>query len=171
EGLIRFRTGELHLHYLSKIWIEHLAMNASGHLLSTQVFGLQANQVQGIEFEALPQEQAHQILADLIQHYVQGMDKPLAIFPKTMQAALDQGFDKSGLWHQDNVDFEMLQDKMQKAFVGDDYYAEGESNNSYIQRVWPHWSEALCQQVIHESCPVFIPLYQSIKRLVKEDVA
>lgn len=162
DGLIRFRTGALNLGYLLKIWIEHLAMNASGFQLETHIFGLDKNQPQQISWQALSKEEAQLHLNDLITQYFQGMNSPLALFPKTLQAAFDLGFDKQGAWHIDNIDRDKQKNAMQKAFLGDDFYNIGESNDPYIQRVWPQWNLELAQDILSQYSAIITPIYQAM---------
>lgn len=162
SGLVRYRAGGLGLHYLIQVWIEHLAMNAQGHKLPTLVFGLQKGQVIDYKITPLDKLDAQVELAKLIKAYYQGMDTPLCFLPKTVQAAMSEGYDGAN-WASEKIDQDKALQAMQKAFEGGEYHGLGESSDPYVSRLWPDWSEELAESLFKNGLEISQALYLAMQ--------
>ncbi len=146
-GLVRFRSGKIRPQDVLSSWIDHLAMNAMGLAKATHMVGFESKKgVQHIRFAALDSaDSAKALLEELITLHIQGMSAPLSYFPSTSHAAIKSGFNsKTGNYTED---VEKAYKVMEKAFVGDDFFARGEGNNSYINRVWSRWGDTLADDI------------------------
>ncbi len=181
SGMVRYRSGGLHSRYLLGYWIEHLCLNASNLKVSalneneptinssgitTHLFGRSKGKLEQLEFQPLSADVAKQYLQTFVQAYYQGMDSPLWFVPKTGFAAMEKGFDKPGFvpeakWvgfaEQENKQIALL--AMQKAFIGDGFYVDGEGQDVYVQRVWKQWTDELADDLLSKSEDLLKPLF------------
>lgn len=143
SGLVRYRSGAVRAQDYLAAWIDHLALAAMGSQAATHLIGYDRKQgVQHWRYPAINQQQAQALLAELVRLFYQGMNEPLAYFPKTALASIEAGFNR-GQWHEDS---EKALKKMADSF-NDSYMSHGEGSNVYIARIWPQWDEPLAEQV------------------------
>ncbi|ORT49237.1 hypothetical protein ST37_12410 [Vibrio sp. qd031] len=166
QGMVRYRCGQLSAKYVLGFWIDHLAAMATGEQRSTQLFGLAKQNV--VEWTLLPltSENAKHHLETLIQLYVEGLDLPLPFFVDTAwEGALV--IEKAGLVLDnppaDSDDGLKAMAKMQQTFEGNSF-RPGESDNPYIQRVWPQWNDQVAEKCYQLMLAVMLPLLSHCER-------
>lgn len=137
SGLVRYRSGRIRSQDLLLAWIDHLCLAVVGEHKKTHLIGF--NDKSGLEHKVIlpvDKQQAKLWLVELVQYYFNGLNQPLAYFPKTALI----GMERLVLGKEDG------DVKMANTF-NDGYQFSGEGSNRYINRVWPEWSESLYQQV------------------------
>ncbi|WP_087018758.1 exodeoxyribonuclease V subunit gamma [Thaumasiovibrio subtropicus] len=127
-GLVRYRPGKWRSQDLLSTWIEHCCLNAMGHAEPTFFIALDAELV----FKALSVDEAKSHVDAYLKGMREGMNQPIAYFPLTALAGLENP-DKAS-------------QKMAAAFESG--FMPGEGENAYIQRVWSRWGEALESDVL-----------------------
>ncbi len=95
-------------------------------------------------------------LSDYLNLYFEGMDKPLAYLPDTAMAGIAACLDKKGNWMDDASTLEKAFSKMYVAFNGG-YMTNGEGENAYVARVWPHADDRLMENVLALGQAVLLP--------------
>ncbi|MDW6001676.1 exodeoxyribonuclease V subunit gamma [Vibrio mangrovi] len=145
-GLVRYRVGRIRAQDYLSAWLDHLVMAVAGESCPTHVIGYEQKAgVRHLFYPPIEQAQAQSCLDELVRLYIQGMNYPLAYFPRTALAGIEAGFNRQGEWHEDQ---DKADKKMREAFVGSDFSAVGgEGQNAYIGRIWPLWSDKLSQDV------------------------
>ncbi|EHS7464015.1 exodeoxyribonuclease V subunit gamma [Vibrio cholerae] len=142
SGLVRARSGAIRSEDLLAAWIDHLCLAASGKAVTTHLIGYERKE--GVQHQMLPPlndaQQAKALLSELVALFCQGMNQPLAYFPKTALACVEAGFSR-GKWQEDE---EKSYKKMADIF-NDSFYIKGEGGNRYIARIWPQWSDELAK--------------------------
>ena len=144
SGLVRFRSGRIRAQDYLSVWIDHLTINAMGPNQSTHLLGYDRKEgVVHLNFPSIADiSMAQSHLGELIRLYYQGMTTPLAYFPNTALACVEAGFNR-GSWSESQ---EKSFKKMAEVF-NDGYFNKGEGANTYINRIWPQWSDELASQV------------------------
>ncbi|WP_114786473.1 exodeoxyribonuclease V subunit gamma [Vibrio tetraodonis] len=144
SGLVRFRSGRIRAQDYLSAWIDHLAINAMGQNQPTHLLGYDRKEgVVHLNFPSIADTSlAQSHLGELIRLYYQGMTTPLAYFPNTALACVEAGFSR-GNWSENQ---EKSFKKMAEVF-NDGYFNKGEGANTYINRIWPQWSDELASQV------------------------
>ena len=137
SGLVRYRSGKIRAQDWLSAWIDHLCLAACGMHQKTHLLGIDEG-VQHKVISPIEQAAAEQILTDLISIYYNGLNQPLAYFPKSILAGVEASAKDKEL--------DDIYAAMQKRFE-DGYNFSGEGANNYIFRVWPAWSERLAKQV------------------------
>ncbi len=144
SGLVRYRCGKLRPQDWLAGWIDHLCLAANGHSSRTHLIGY--DKKDGVQHWVIAPidsaERAKQALIQMIRLYYQGMNQPLAYFPKTALAGIEACINKAGEWVDDE---EKCLSKMADMFNGG--FFPGEGTDSYISRIWPQWNDELAQQV------------------------
>ncbi|WP_318523355.1 exodeoxyribonuclease V subunit gamma [Photobacterium leiognathi] len=142
SGLMRFRSGKVRSVDLLAAWCDHLCLAISQpqamqktHLIGTDKY---------LILNPIDAETAKRYLQELIELYYQGLNQPLAYFPKTAHAGIQACVDKEGNWKDDELTVEKAYDKMAGCF-NDGYLFAGEGADEYINRVWTHWNDELAQ--------------------------
>ncbi|WP_220095584.1 hypothetical protein, partial [Klebsiella quasipneumoniae] len=101
-GLVRARSGAIRSEDLLAAWIDHLCLAASGKAVTTHLIGYERKD--GVQHQMLPPlndaQQAKTLLSELVALFCQGMNQPLAYFPKTALACVEAGFSR-GKWQED----------------------------------------------------------------------
>lgn len=142
SGLLRYRSGKIRPQDMLAAWFDHLCLAASGKGLETHVIGTDRH-VKLLQVEA---GDAKAYLQEVIELYFQGLNQPLAYFPKTAQAGIMACIDKNGNWSDSDENREKALAKMADAFNGG-YMFTGEGVDTYVARVWPQWSDELAQEI------------------------
>ncbi|MGU3191519.1 exodeoxyribonuclease V subunit gamma, partial [Vibrio cholerae] len=136
------RSGAIRSEDLLAAWIDHLCLAASGKAVTTHLIGYERKE--GVQHQMLlplnDTQQAKALLSELVALFCQGMNQPLAYFPKTALACVEAGFSR-GKWQDDE---EKSYKKMADTF-NDSFYIKGEGGNRYIARIWPQWSDELAK--------------------------
>ena len=89
EYRVQFRFASIKPANRLALWIKHLALNCSpDSLMPTQsiLFGKKAKNYDSLVFNAIAEDDAKELLADLIAIYQQGQVEPLRFFPSTSYA-------------------------------------------------------------------------------------
>ncbi|MFC3022303.1 exodeoxyribonuclease V subunit gamma [Vibrio zhugei] len=148
SGALRYRSGSVRAQDMLAAWIDHLCLALMGHSRTTHVLGY--DRKEGVVHYHWPPleslDEARQWLNELVRLYYQGLNTPLAYFPRTALASIEAGFSR-GKWVADD---DKSRKKMAETF-NDGFKTHGEGSNAYIQRIWPHWSEALANEVLRVS--------------------
>ncbi len=131
DGLIYFRSGKVKGKYWLSAWIDHLCQCAMGQALLTHYFGVKEK----ITFEPISQDDAKEQLHYFIEHYVHGLDKPLAFFPSSAWAGYEASLNKEGFWQDDEKTQNKAYKAMRDGFSGG-YMTIGERKDAYISRLW-----------------------------------
>ncbi|WED21247.1 exodeoxyribonuclease V subunit gamma [Vibrio sp. JC009] len=145
-GMVRYRSGKIRSQDWLSAWIDHLCMSVSAQSKVTHLIGL--DPAKGIQHQVLlpvDSVSAGVYLQHLVELYFEGMNQPLAYFPKTVLAGAEALMSGKG----DEIS------KMEKAF-NDGYNFSGEGRDSYIARVWPEWNEALSVQLLQHAQSVLL---------------
>jgi exodeoxyribonuclease V gamma subunit len=153
SGLVRYRSGKIRSQDWLLAWIDHLCLAVANESKPTHIIGIDAKV--GLEHKViLPVERAEatQCLSCLIQYYFQGMNAPLAYFPKTALAGMERVVSAKD----DAID------KMASSF-NDGWQFEGEGSNNYIRRVWPEWNEQLFKQVNDVATNILLNMIKQTK--------
>ncbi|SEG55864.1 exodeoxyribonuclease V subunit gamma [Vibrio hangzhouensis] len=143
SGLLRYRSGRLRASDYLSSWLDHLSLAVGGNSVATHM--LAYDKKEGVVHRVYPplsQPQAHQYLTQLLELYLQGLDKPVAYLPESALAGVEANYSR-GTWTPDD---EKMLSKMQARFEGG-YMQSGEGENPYIARVWPQWSESLATEL------------------------
>lgn len=81
-------------------------------------------------------------MKQLLELFLDGLDKPLAYFPESALAGVEANFSR-GSWTPDD---EKMLSKMEARFIGG-YMQTGEGENPYISRVWSEWDDGLANEL------------------------
>lgn len=150
DGLIRYRSGNIRSQDQLTAWIEHLCLTLMGYRNPTRLFGYNSKTgVEQITINPVESAQARAWLTELVECYFNGLNKPLAYFPKTALVAAEQFLSGKGDQYA----------KMEACF-SDGFNYQGEGSNPYIQRVWPMWDNLLAEATIHTAQKILLPLLQ-----------
>lgn len=146
SGLVRYRCGRIRSQDWLAGWLDHLCAAASDLVLPTHLIGY--DNKSGIEHKLLKpvdKAQALQWLSELTELYYQGMNQPLAYFPKTAFTGIERQLKGK----------EDTESKMAQVF-NDSYSFAGEGSDAYISRVWPEWNNALYQSLMGNAQQVLL---------------
>lgn len=142
SGLVRYRCGAIRAQEYLSAWIDHLVSAIMGQSQTTHLIGYEKKKgVQHKVYVPLSASEAQSQLSELVRLYYQGMQEPLAYFPRSAGAGIEAGFFR-GKWVGDQ---EKMLSKMMDTF-NDGYLSSGEGSDPYIARVWPRWGDELAQQ-------------------------
>ena len=142
SGLLRYRTGKIRPQDFLTAWLDHLCLAIS--VLETQQVTHIIGTDKQFELQTIEPQQALAYLQQLIELYYQGLNQPLAYFPKTAMAAIQAHIGRDGSWKSDEETEQKALTKMAECF-NDGYLFAGEGCDDYIQRVWPQWNDDVAQ--------------------------
>ncbi|WP_375753014.1 exodeoxyribonuclease V subunit gamma [Vibrio sp. HN007] len=149
SGMVRYRSGKIRAQDWLSAWIDHLFLSVSGASRATHIIGYDRSaKKQPLQHKVLlplDADTAMQYINLLISRYFEGMNQPLAYFPRCALAGAEQllkGKEDAG-------------SKMEATF-NDGYFTTGEGSNSYIHRVWSEWNESLETQVLNHTQDVLM---------------
>lgn len=142
SGLLRYRTGKIRPQDFLTAWLDHLclAISVPETQQVTHIIGTDKQ----FELQTIEPQQALAYLQQLIELYYQGLNQPLAYFPKTAMAAIQAHIGRDGSWKSDEETEQKALTKMAECF-NDGYLFAGEGCDDYIQRVWPQWNDDVAQ--------------------------
>ncbi|MCD9553873.1 exodeoxyribonuclease V subunit gamma [Photobacterium carnosum] len=142
SGLLRYRTGKIRPQDFLTAWLDHLclAISVPETQQVTHIIGTDKQ----FELQTIEPQQALAYLQQLIELYYQGLNQPLAYFPKTAMAAIQAHIGRDGSWKSDEETEQKALTKMAECF-NDGYLFAGEGSDDYIQRVWPQWNDDVAQ--------------------------
>nr|WP_269154189.1 exodeoxyribonuclease V subunit gamma [Photobacterium carnosum] len=142
SGLLRYRTGKIRPQDFLTAWLDHLclAILVPETPQVTHIIGTDKQ----FELQTIEPQQALAYLQQLIELYYQGLNQPLAYFPKTAMAAIQAHIGRDGSWKSDEETEQKALTKMAECF-NDGYLFAGEGSDDYIQRVWPQWDDDVAQ--------------------------
>ena len=143
SGLLRYRTGKIRPQDLLTAWLDHLclAISVPETQQVTHIIGTDKQ----FELQIIEPQQALAYLQQLTELYYQGLNQPLAYFPKTAMAAIQAHIGRDGSWKSDEETEQKALTKMTECF-NDGYLFAGEGSDDYIQRVWPQWNDDVAQE-------------------------
>ncbi|MDG3087354.1 exodeoxyribonuclease V subunit gamma [Vibrio hannami] len=149
SGMVRYRSGKIRSQDWLSAWVDHLFLALSGVSRPTHIIGYdrsaKKNPLQHKVLLPIDAESAKAHIQNLINLYFEGLNQPLAYFPRCALAGAEQlikGKDDAGA-------------KMEAAF-NDGYFVSGEGSNSYIRRVWPQWNSNLESQLLNNTQDVLM---------------
>ena len=122
SGLLRYRPASFKGKDLIRNWLEHLCQCLGDNPVPTYIYDLKQHWF----LPVVPAPEAEQYLATLIHHYHLGQNRPLPWFAQTAYS-----------WLTADPDPDKAAKAANKAFAGDGFRTKGESDDDYIQRVYP----------------------------------
>ena len=134
--------GELRLHTLRSSWLQQLAANSQGEMLSIQQFGLD----DAVYIRAQQQAKASATLDALVHHWQLALLQPLPLMPKTALCYLQTGDEG----------------KCRDMFEGG-YQRSGERDNApELTRYYPDFNSLLAAGFTDWAQKVYGPMQQSL---------
>ncbi|WP_317918112.1 exodeoxyribonuclease V subunit gamma [Vibrio sp. MACH09] len=149
SGIVHYRSGKIRSQDWLAAWIDHLCCATMSMPLKTHLIGY--DNKAGLEHHIIAEvdkEQAEQWLMELLTLYYQGLNAPLAYFPKTALSGVKQLLKGK----------EDMEDKMSATFH-DSFFFAGEGSDDYISRVWPEWDQALYEVLWHNAQLVLLNVF------------
>lgn len=166
EGLLRWRPGHLNFTDGLSLWLEHLVWCIQGGTASSRMYGRKESQWC---FPALPAEEAKKELERYVKGYLQGMQSPLMLLPKTGGAWLEASFDdKSGILLTDDATQAKARIKLLQAWQGN-MQLEGEGSDPYLARLFRTMDEQTIQVITDAAQTWLLPLMQMNRLSEKAD--
>ncbi|MGF1726065.1 exodeoxyribonuclease V subunit gamma [Photobacterium nomapromontoriensis] len=141
SGLLRYRSGKIRAQDHLAAWFDHLCLAASGKGQETHLIGTDKH----LLLHTVEPDQARAYLQEVLELYFEGLNQPLAYFPKTALAGIQACIGRDGSWKDDDETREKAMNKMAECF-NDGYLFAGEGADTYIARVWPLWTDELAQE-------------------------
>jgi exodeoxyribonuclease V gamma subunit len=149
NGLVRFRLTKLKAKEMLRVWLFHLALNASGKSGSSTLIGRDFMQV----FAPLAEKEAAQRLRELLEIYWEGLTRPLQFFPQSSYAYAKQSLNT-------RARTEPLK-KARDAWYSDPFH-RGEDADHYFNLAFRHLSPDPLDEVTRSlSMRVFRPLIEN----------
>ena len=134
--------GQLRLHTLRSSWLQQLAANSQGEMLSIKQYGLD----DAVHIRAQQQAQASATLEALVQHWQVALQQPLPLMPKTALCYLQTGDEG----------------KCRDIFEGG-YQRSGERDNApELLRYYPDFNSLLAAGFADWAQKVYGPMQQSL---------
>lgn len=160
-GLVRYRPGKFKPLYMLRYWIEHLCYCACAPTPArTAIFCTDRY----CYLKAIPSETAQSHLNRLMTFYLEGLNQPQPLFPSTAMAWLDEVVVGSEISTEESV----IQTAKAEAFNA--YYGGeiiiGESNNRYIQRIYPELHDELFETIKALSQDLLLPAHNALESAV-----
>ena len=117
-GLMHFTPSRLKGKSVLRLWVEHLALCATGQLKEGEVSVLHCSD-ESRTFAAVSASQASTWLADFVAIYLEGMQRPLPLFPSASYRHCSEGASKA-----------------EQDWEGGEYPRKGDRDDPYIQLAW-----------------------------------
>ena len=152
SGPVRYRPAKLKGTDILRTGIEHIACCASSATPQETLF---VSTDEYVKFRTIHPADAINQLTTLIEHYQEGLNRPLAFFPLTAWAWLKQ----------DNE--EKAEAAAQKAFC-DTWQQRGDAYDSYISRVYPVLEPDIYNNLTTLASSLMLPLKALIKDVDQE---
>lgn len=93
-GLLHFTPSRFKGKHLVRLWVEHLALCAAGELAENEISTVLCSD-ESLQFPALPAAKARAVLADYVALYVEGLQRPLPLFPTASFVLCSEGIGKA----------------------------------------------------------------------------
>lgn len=117
-GLMHFTPSRLRGKSLLSLWVEHLALCAAGQLDAGECSALHCSDASRV-FEVLSAEQARALLTDYVALYLEGLQRPLPLFPRASYRLCSEGAARAA-----------------QDWEGNDFTQKGDSEDPYVQLAW-----------------------------------
>jgi exodeoxyribonuclease V gamma subunit len=131
------------------LWLQHLFCNAARRELETQIVIAEADTV---SFSGLPQDEAHRLLADLLELTVEGLTRPLHFFPKSAWAYLEESSPDAGL------------KKARGVWFGSEYTESAPESEQLVYRLaFRGHDDPLDEEFIRLSERILRPMHEALK--------
>jgi len=117
-GLMHFTPSRLKGKSVLRLWVEHLALCAMERLHEGEVSVLHCSD-ESREFPVLSATEARGLLADFVTIYLEGMQRPLPLFPSASYRLCCESLNKA-----------------EQAWEGSEYSGTGDSKDLYVQLAW-----------------------------------
>ena len=158
DGILRWRAAELTILDGMALWIDHLVYCYLGGTGESRMLGRKKSQWC---FQAISREQAREELRRLVTGYLQGLQQPLLLTPKSCWSWLEQCYDSKAL----QIDFsEEKQAKARLKFIQiwqGDTGRVGEAEDNYYMRLFRVLSDSHLQDMIKHAEHYLLPLMQA----------
>ncbi|KGA35836.1 exonuclease V subunit gamma [Pectobacterium brasiliense] len=158
DGLLRWRPGTLSMKDGITLWLEHLAYCATGGQGESRLYGREET---AWRFAALPEAQAREHLAVMLDGYRQGMSKPLLLLNKAGSAWLAECYDReSDSLRSDEEAQNKARARLLQAWQGN-MGMRGEGEDYYLQRIIRELDEKRMNEVIEAAQIWLLPPFRS----------
>jgi len=156
EKLMQYRYARVKPGDRLKVWIHHLALNSlkdADYPRTSMLTGLRpkGRESEWAAWEYLPVEDSEEILAELLEHYWQGLVKPVHFFPRSSWTYAHMFLEK-GKSDEDALD------SARRTWTGNDYNP-GECEDSYYQLCFGN-TDPIDSEFQHMAEEVFGPLIE-----------
>jgi exodeoxyribonuclease V gamma subunit len=152
NGLVRFRLTKLKAKEMLRVWLFHLALNASGKAGSSTLIGRDIMQA----FAPVAKKEAAERLRELLEIYWEGLTRPLQFFPQSSYAFAKQSLNS-------RARTEPLK-KAHDAWTSNPPFRRGEEEDDYFDLAFRHLSpDPLDEMMQNLSMRVFRPLIENRK--------
>ncbi|MCK5893083.1 MAG: exodeoxyribonuclease V subunit gamma [Endozoicomonadaceae bacterium] len=169
-GLVRYRPGKLKPLYLLRYWIEHLCYCTCAPTPARTAICCTDR---CCFLQAIPSETAQSHLNRLMAFYLEGLNQPQPLFPSTAMAWLDEVVVDSQISTEESV----IQTAKAKAFNtyygGESYGGKrtiGESDNRYIQRIYPELHDELFETIKSLSQDLLLPAHNALESILESTI-
>ncbi|MBA3962343.1 MAG: exodeoxyribonuclease V subunit gamma [Chthoniobacterales bacterium] len=153
NGLVRYRLTKLKAKEMLRVWLFHLALNASRSPTNSVLIG------QDIFQTFSPVAKSRELLQDLLEIYWQGLSEPLLFFPQSSYAFARQSLSARAKAEPINK---------ARAVWESGFRHRGEMEDSYFQLAFRHLADPLNEKMQELSLRVFRPLISArLERKVK----
>ncbi|MGX9417068.1 exodeoxyribonuclease V subunit gamma [Vibrio sp. WJH972] len=149
-GMLRYRAGAIRSADKLQGWVDHLLLNLAGYDQSTHLIGFDKKKgIEHITFTPIDADVARHYIERLLRYFFNGMNQPLAYFPKTALVGVE-----AQRAQEDDV---KLSKKMADAYNGSQMIS-GEGSNPYYSRLWPELTPNIEARLLEIGNDVLAPI-------------
>jgi exodeoxyribonuclease V gamma subunit len=150
SGLLRYRAGSIRSSDILHGWIDHVLLNLAGHRQCTYLIGYDKKKgIEQVVFNPILDEQeARQYIECLLDYFFNGLNQPLAYFPKTAFVGIEAKIKQTDDAH--------LSKKMAEMYLGNSMVV-GEVSNPYFSRLWPALTPSIEANLLAIANDVLMP--------------
>ncbi len=140
-------------HRLVRAWLDHLAVSASGHSLTTFLVGPDTS----AQIRPLDADRAQQLLDEVLEYYLKALAQPAPLACRTGLALLNAPEDKDPIGAAAN------------AYEGNSRFPGEGTTDRYLQRAWPAFEPLLDAGLEAWAQALYRPLIEQGELLSRED--
>ncbi len=140
-------------HRLVRAWLDHLAVSASGHSLTTFLVGPDTS----ARIRPLDADRAQQLLDEVLEYYLKALAQPAPLACRTGLALLNAPEDKDPIGAAAN------------AYEGNSRFPGEGTTDRYLQRAWPAFEPLLDAGLEAWAQALYRPLIEQGELLSRED--